>query len=99
MSDKLICDIYRSPKREALYLYVPKLKGLKEVPAALLDMFGKPELAFTMVLTPEKKLAKEDTAKVIEALREKNYFLQLPPVDNDDDYMQAIAQHNSKIAK
>ena len=98
-SDKIICDIYRSPKKDQLYLYVPKLQGLKGVPAALLEMFGTPALAFTMVLTVDKKLAKEDATKVMAALVEQGYFLQLPPVNDDDAYMQAIAQHNCKIAK
>ncbi len=97
MSDKTICDIYRSPKKEGLYLYVPKAKGLSDVPEPLLTMFGKPELAFTLVLTPEKKLAKEDITKVLSGLSEKGYFLQLPIVEQDDA-MQAIAQHNSKLS-
>lgn len=95
---KTICDIYRSPKKEGLYLYVPKIKGLADVPEPLLEMFGQPQLAFSMVLTPEKKLVKEDIAKVSASLSEKGYFLQLPPA-SEDDYMQAINQHNSKLAK
>lgn len=97
MSSKTICDIYRSPKKEGLYLYVPKLKGLADVPDALLTMFGKPELAFALVLTPEKKLAKEDITKVLSDLSEKGYFLQLPAIEQDDA-MQAIAQHNNKLS-
>ena len=98
MTQKIICDIYRSAKKDGLYLYVPKLKGLADVPEALLDMFGQPHLAFSMVLTPQKQLVKEDITKVLAALHEKGYFLQLPPV-NEDDYMQAVNQHNSKLAK
>ncbi|HEY7773920.1 MAG TPA: YcgL domain-containing protein [Marinagarivorans sp.] len=95
---KIICDIYRSPKKEGLYLYVPKQKGLADVPEALMGMFGKPLLAFSLLLTPEKKLGKEDIVKVLASLDEKGYFLQLPPSDQDD-YMQDINQHNSKLAK
>ena len=95
---KTICDIYRSPKKDGLYLYVPKLKGLVDVPEPLLEMFGKPQLAFSFVLTPEKQLVKEDIVKVLASLSEKGYFLQLPPA-SEDDYMQAINQHNSKLAK
>ena len=91
MSEKVLCDIYRSPKKPELYLYVPKLKGLDDVPEQLLTMFGKPELAFSLLLTPERKLAKEDTAKVMESLQENGYFLQLPPV-KEADYMDTIAQ-------
>lgn len=96
-NQKIICDIYRSIKKEDLYLYVPKSKGLKDVPQALLDMFGRPELAFSLVLTPERKLAKEDINKVFESLNEKGFHLQLPPV-KDDHYMQEINRHNHKLA-
>lgn len=93
----MICDIYRSSKKPDLYLYVPKQKGLKEVPAALLDLFGKPELAFSLLLTNERKLAKEDIELVLQSLKEKGYFLQLPRVENDEE-MQRIAELNSKMS-
>lgn len=31
-------------------------------------------------LTPERKLAKEDAGKVIESLKTKGFFVQLPPM-------------------
>lgn len=98
MTQKIICNIYRTAKREGLYLYVPKAKDLANVPEALLAMFGRPELAFSLLLTPERKLGKEDIQNVLTSLEEKGYFLQLPPVDTDE-YMTAINQHNHKIAK
>lgn len=98
MNLKIVCDIYRSPKKENLYLYVPKAKGLTAVPEALLGMFGKPQHAFSLLLTPERKLGKEDIHSVLKALNEKGYFLQLPPVEADDE-MTAIHQKNHKLAK
>ena len=97
MTDKILCDIYRSSKKDDLYLYVPKLKGLKDVPEVLLEMFGKPTLAFSLLLTAKRRLAKEDIEKVMQALDEKGYFLQLPSADGDIE-MQNIAQLNSKIS-
>ncbi len=94
---KIICSVYRSTKKEELYLYVPKAKGLSDVPEALLTMFGVPELAFSLLLTPERKLAKEDIQKVFESLDEKGFHLQLPPA-KQDDYMQEINRHNHKMA-
>lgn len=97
MTDKVICDIYRSPQKDELYLYVPKAKGLSGVPAELLEIFGAPAFAFTLVLTPERKLAKEDIQKVLAGLKENDYFLQLPPTKGDD-YMKTVTQHNSKLS-
>ncbi len=76
----LIVSIYRSPKREGTYLYVEKAKGLERVPEALLQQFGKPELAMTLALTAERKLARADAGKVMAAVSEQGYFLQMPPV-------------------
>ncbi len=76
----LIVSIYRSPKKEGTYLYVEKARGLERVPEALLNQFGKPELAMTLGLTPERKLARADASKVIEAVTDQGFFLQLPPV-------------------
>ena len=97
MNDKILCDIFRSTKKADLYLYVPKLKGLKDVPSPLLDLFGKPELAFSLLLTKERKLAKENIELVMQSLEEKGYFLQLPRVENDEE-MQRIAELNSKLS-
>ena len=38
---KLLCSIYRSPRKPGMYLYVPREKGVSEVPAPLLELFGK----------------------------------------------------------
>lgn len=95
---KTICSVYRSPKKEGMYLYVEKAKGLNDVPEALLKQFGKPEHAMVLVLQPEKKLARVDALAVLESLKEKGFYLQMPPVV-EDDYMRAIHEKNSKIGR
>ena len=92
---KQICSIYKSKKKEGYYLYVKKQEGFEKVPDALKDMFGTAELAFTLLLTPEKKLARASAEAVLNSLEEKGYYLQMPPVD--ECYMQEINQHNSKL--
>jgi uncharacterized protein YcgL (UPF0745 family) len=92
---KVICDIYKSTSKDEMYLYVKKTDALTKVPEALLDMFGKPKLAMTMLLRSEKKLARVDVLKVLEQLEETGFFLQLPPPK--DMAMQLVNEHNSKI--
>jgi len=77
--DKLICSIYRSSKKDEMYLYVAKAKGLSEVPEALMSMFGKAQHSMDMLLTPAKTLARADTVEVLGAIAEKGYYLQMPP--------------------
>ncbi len=76
---KLLCEIYKSPRKAEMYLYVDKSSGLEELPATLLQQFGEPDLVMTLLLTPTKKLARVDVNDVIEGITEQGYFLQMPP--------------------
>lgn len=73
------CFIYKSLKKEYLYLYIDKKDDFSKVPEALFNSFGNMEFVMDLELTPEKKLAKEDAAKVIDSLHEKGFFVQMPP--------------------
>jgi uncharacterized protein len=94
---KKICTIYRSPKKEGMYLYVEKAEDLTRVPELLLQRFGKPEQAMTLLLHTGRKLARVDTDRVLEGLYEQGYFLQMPP--GPEPSMQAIHELNTKIPK
>lgn len=92
---RIICSIYRSTRKEDTYLYVNKSRGLDCVPESLLELFGPPCAAMTLQLTPEKKLARADIHKVLVALEEQGYYLQLAPAA--EAYMQEINKHNDKL--
>lgn len=94
---KQICSIYRSPREDEMYLYVIKADGLKRVPEALLEMFGKPKHAMTLLLTAERNLARVDIGKVMAALVEKGYYLQMPPPPTDDE-MTSIKYRNTMLS-
>ena len=57
---KRICSIYKSPRKNEMYLYVLKADALKRVPESLLAAFGAPLHTFDMVLSPQRILARED---------------------------------------
>ena len=85
---KLICSIYKSPRKDGMYLYVDKRDALKRVPEGLLAAFGAPQLAFELVLTPERQLAREDINKVLANIEAQGYHLQMPPPE--EDYIQHL---------
>jgi len=89
----LICSIYRSSKKDEMYLYVDKRKGLDAVPKALSEQFGTPIHVLDMLLRPERTLARVDMAKVRQALQTQGWFLQLPPPPDEDLYL--AEGHNS----
>ena len=49
----------------------------------------------TLALSLDKKLARADVAKVLEAIREQGYYLQLPP--SPEAYMQELRNKNDKL--
>lgn len=80
---KKICSIYKSSKKDEMYLYVDKLEQLSRVPEVLLKMFGTPIHVFDMLLTPEKVLSRIEAPKVLADIEEKGFFLQMPPAKED----------------
>lgn len=95
---KIISQIYRSKKEEGMYLYVKKEEGLTRVPEDLLKLFGKPEPAMVLVLTPEKKLAHAKIENVLIDLEEKGFYLQLPPRDQVDQEAKQVRAKNTKLS-
>ncbi|MFD1383604.1 YcgL domain-containing protein [Rhodanobacter aciditrophus] len=76
---QMIIQIFRSSKKDEMYLYVEKQKGVKDVPEALMERFGKAVPVMTMLLTPEKKLARANAKDIMDAIQEKGFYLQMPP--------------------
>lgn len=74
-----ICSIYKSPLKDEMYLYVDKRDALTRVPEPLLEIFGTPVHVMDMPMKSDRKLARVDTAKLLEGIDEKGYYLQMPP--------------------
>jgi uncharacterized protein YcgL (UPF0745 family) len=75
----MLCRIYRSPRREEMYLYIAAEQGLESVPQALLARFGEPELVMTLDLARRSRLARADIREVIARIDAEGFYLQLPP--------------------
>ncbi|MBV7404638.1 YcgL domain-containing protein [Enterobacter sp. ENT03] len=90
----MFCVIYKSPRREQTYLYVEKKDDFSRVPDALMQGFGKPQLAMLLPLDGRKKLVNADLEKVKEALKTQGYYLQLPPPPED-----LLKQHLASAGK
>ena len=75
----MLCQVYRSPRKEQMYLYVSKAEGLERVPEALLAQFGEPEPIMLLNLDGSRKLARVDAAEVVTQIEERGFYLQMPP--------------------
>lgn len=81
-----------------MYLYVKKEEGLSKVPEDLLKLFGRPQQAMVLLLTPGKKLAHATVEKVAESLETQGFYLQLPPRNERDPEAERLRALNSKLS-
>ena len=75
------CYVYKSSKKEQLYLYLPNKDEFSDVPEILMQTMGIPQLVMELELTPERTLARADASEVLASLEEKGFYLQMPPKD------------------
>lgn len=87
------CYIYKSLKKDELYLYLNKKDDFSDIPEPLFKSFGQLQFVMELELTPERTLAREDVNKVIASLDNKGFFVQLPPTL----VPEALTVNNSKL--
>ena len=85
----MFCHIYRSNRKIDTYLYLAEKDDFSVIPEDLLSVFGEPEFSFSFNLTEQRTLALEDSAGVLENLREQGYHLQL---QGDEPVEQILAR-------
>lgn len=76
--------VYRSPKKQELYLFVAEQDNFEKIPEPVMKAFGKPEFVFELELTPARTLARSDVNEVMRSLREQGFFVQMPPQPEAD---------------
>jgi uncharacterized protein YcgL (UPF0745 family) len=79
MSERAFISVYKSPRREEMYLYMKRGASMDDLPEPLRQQFGKPVHVMDLLLTPERKLARTEAAKVLDSVRDKGFYLQMPP--------------------
>jgi uncharacterized protein YcgL (UPF0745 family) len=72
--------IYKSRRKDELYLYLTKKDDFSGVPQALYDSMGKePVFVMELELSPERPLARENVESVIKNLETQGFHVQMPP--------------------
>lgn len=74
-----LCRIYRSDKKAETYLYLRHDLEFSDLPVELQASFGEPAFVMQLALTRSRQLSRVDVEKVLNALQEPGFFLQLPP--------------------
>lgn len=79
----MLCAIYKSSKKEEMYLYVAKRDDFSRVPSELMSVFGKPQFVMLFNLTGAKSLARAVNSEVQQKIENDGFYLQLPPPPED----------------
>ncbi|MCO7227267.1 YcgL domain-containing protein [Pleionea sp. CnH1-48] len=90
----MLCSIYRSSKKDEMYLYITERDDFSSVPEALMKVFGEPSFVMLINLAKRDKLARENIEDVKEALNTQGFYLQMPPVVEANQ----VAAQNSKAS-
>ena len=72
--------VFKSAKRNDFYLFLQADREFESLPRELRLSFGTPIFVMDLMIDEQRSLARADTLKVLSALEENGFYLQLPPV-------------------
>ncbi len=81
------CLVYRCTRQAEMYLYLRSDVAPDSLPEALRQRTGRLIEVMKLELTPQRKLARADAAKVIERLAADGFYLQMPPHAQIDPHL------------
>jgi len=73
------CAVYKSSKKLDLYVYIREKGEFSDIPEPLMQSFGNPQFVMELDLSAERKLARANPGEVIKSLKEKGFYVQMPP--------------------
>jgi len=85
------CFIYRCSNKPDLYIYLAEEDVFDNVPKEIFNSLGIVEFSMELELTPETKLARENTETVISNLEQHGFHIQLPGEESVETIMARIA--------
>lgn len=74
----MLCAIYKSKKKEGMYLYIAKRDDFSVIPETLRNHFGTPIFVMLLNLKGGKTLINADNEEVIKQIQQQGFYLQMP---------------------
>ncbi len=75
--------VYKSLKKADTYVFLAERDAFTQLPEALQAQLGTLQFVLEVLLTPERKLAREDAQVVRNNLAARGFHLQFPPTVAD----------------
>jgi len=85
------CFIYRCSNKPDLYIYLAEEDVFDNVPKEIFKSLGIVEFSMELDINADTRLAREDTATVINNLKQHGFHLQLPAEESVESIMARIA--------
>lgn len=76
--------IYKSLRKDDTYVFLAARDDFTRLPEPVREPLGRLQFVMELALTPERKLARGDTAVVRENLALRGFHLQMPPPSTID---------------
>jgi len=92
----MLCFIYRCSLKPDMYIYLAEEDVFDNVPKEIFNSLGIVEFSMELDITPETRLAREDTETVIGNLKQHGFHLQLPEDESVETIMQRITENRTK---
>lgn len=86
----MFCYIYKNPKKDGMYLYIPKKDHFEFLPEKLKESFKSINFVMAVNLDKRKSLAQVNLEELKKELTERGFYLQLPKEEMSfiDEYKQ-----------
>lgn len=94
MSEPITCYIYRSSKKDELYLFLAKEDDFECVPQEVMKAFGGAKKAMELELIPGMTMARSKPEEVLANLKERGFHLQMPPPSHE--LVEAVLSKQNK---
>ena len=75
------CDIYKGKRKQDHYLFLPADASLDEIPESILQLLGEIQHVMKIDITSDTHLAQSEPDAVLEMIKEKGFYIQLPKKD------------------
>lgn len=79
----MLAFVYKSLRKEGAYVYLATRDDFARLPEAVRTQLGRLQFVMEVVLTPDRRLAREDVTTVRENLARRGFHLQLPGTIED----------------
>jgi hypothetical protein len=94
-TNEIECDIYKSLKKDEMYVFIEANTELSELPDALLKMLGQTEKVMTLTLIPERKMARGTAHDILKSIANQGFYLQMP----DNPHINATPAYHEKLSE